>query len=123
MLHAVERVGVGEGLGIAAENDGDVAQVAVDADALLGGDHEVAGGRALFLRAVLGIGADVDDFLGIAELVDLTLSRSKSRSLRSPRMAPRFLPVVMAPHPPMEWKRTATAPSGSSEGVSSATTE
>ncbi len=33
-------------------------------------------------------------------------------------IAPRFLPVVMAPQPPMEWKRTATAPSGSSEGVS-----
>ena len=31
--------------------------------------------------------------------------------------------VVMAPHPPMEWKRTATAPSGRSEGVSSPTTE
>ena len=34
-------------------------------------------------------------------------------------MAPRFLPVVIAPQPPTEWKRTATAPSGSSEGVSS----
>ena len=67
--HAVERVGVSEGFGVAAENDGDVAQVAVDADAIFGGDHEVAGGRALFLRAVFGIGADVDDFLGIAELV------------------------------------------------------
>jgi hypothetical protein len=123
LLHAVERVGVGEGLGIAAENDGDVAQIAVDADAVFGGDHEVAGGRALLLGAVLGIGADVDDFLGIAEVVDFRPSRSKSRSLRSPMMAPRFLPVVMAPQPPMEWKRTATAPSGSSEGVSSPTTE
>ncbi len=62
--HAVERVGVGEGLGVATENNGDVAQIAVHADALFGGDHEVAGGRALLLRAVLGIGADVDDFLG-----------------------------------------------------------
>ena len=60
---------MGEGLGIAAENDGHVAQIAVDADAVFGGDHEVAGGRALFLRAVFGVGADVDDFLGIAELV------------------------------------------------------
>src|SRR5438874_794395 len=42
-LDAVERVGVGEGLGIAAENGGDVAQIAVDADALRSGDHEVAG--------------------------------------------------------------------------------
>ena len=61
---------MGEGLGIAAEHDSDVAQVAVDADALLGGDHEVAGRRALLFRTVLGIGADVDDFLGIAVLVD-----------------------------------------------------
>ena len=69
-LHAVERIGVGEGLGIAAENDGHVAQIAVDANAVLGGDHEVAGGRALLLRAVLGIGADVNHFLGIAHVVD-----------------------------------------------------
>jgi hypothetical protein len=113
--HAVERVGVGEGLGVAAENHGHVAQIAVDADAILGGDHEVRGRRALLLRAVLGIGADVDDFLGIAE-ASRSPSRSKIRSLRSPRIAPRFLPVVMAPQPPMEWKRTATAPSGSSDG-------
>ena len=117
--HAVERVGVGEGLGVAAKNHGHVAQIAVDADAVFGGDHEVAGRRALLLRAVLGIGADVDDFLGIAELVLDGRRAHRCRSLRSPRIAPRFLPVVMAPHPPMEWKRTATAPSGSSDGVSS----
>ena len=34
-------------------------------------------------------------------------------------IAPRFLPVVIAPQPPIEWKRTAIAPSGSSDGVSS----
>ena len=68
-LHAVERVGVGEGLGVATEDGGHMAEVAVDPDALLGGDHEVAGGRALFLRTVLGVGGDVDDFLGIAVLV------------------------------------------------------
>jgi hypothetical protein len=34
-------------------------------------------------------------------------------------IAPRFLPVVMAPQPPTEWKRTAIALSGSSDGVSS----
>ena len=34
-------------------------------------------------------------------------------------IAPRFLPVVIAPQPPTEWKRTAIAPSGSSDGVSS----
>jgi hypothetical protein len=60
---------MGEGLGVATENDGDVAQVAVDADAIFGGDHEIAGRRALLLGTVLGIGADVDDFLGIAEIV------------------------------------------------------
>ncbi len=27
-------------------------------------------------------------------------------------IAPRFLPVVIAPHPPTEWKRTAMLPSG-----------
>ena len=59
-----------EGLGIAAENDGDVAQIAVDANTVFGGDHEVAGGRALLFRTVLGVGADVDDFLGIALVVD-----------------------------------------------------
>jgi len=53
--HAVERVAVGEGLRIATENDGDVAQIAVDANAVFGGDHEVTGGRALLLRAVLGL--------------------------------------------------------------------
>ena len=68
-LHAVERIGVREGLGVAAENHRDVAQIAVDANAILGRDHEVAGRRALLLRAVLGIGADVDHFLGIAQFV------------------------------------------------------
>ena len=33
-------------------------------------------------------------------------------------MVPRFLPVVIMPQPPMEWNRTAMAPSGSSDGVS-----
>ncbi len=68
-LHAVERIGVREGLGVAAENHGHVAQIAVDANALLGRDHKVAGRRAFLLRTVLGIGADVDDFLGIAQFV------------------------------------------------------
>src|SRR6185503_18546658 len=31
-------------------------------------------------------------------------------------MAPRFLPVVMAPQPPTEWNRTAIALSGSAVG-------
>ena len=58
-----------ESLGVAAEDDGHVAQVAVDSDAILGGNHEVAGGRALLFRPVLGIGADVDDLLGIAVVI------------------------------------------------------
>ena len=45
--------------------------------------------------------------------------RAARKSLKSPMMAPRFLPVVMAPQPPIEWKRTAMEPSGSSDGVSS----
>ncbi len=69
LLHAVKGVAVGEGFGIAAENRGDVAQVAVDANALFGGDHEVAGGGAFLLGTILRVGADVDDFLGIAQFV------------------------------------------------------
>ena len=67
--HPIEGVGVGEGLRVAAEDDIDVAEIAVDADAIGGGDHEVGRRRALLLRAVLRIGADVDDFLGVAEVV------------------------------------------------------
>ena len=74
LLHSVERVGVREGLGIAAKHDGYVAQVAVDANAFLGRDHEVAGRRALLLRAVLGIGADVNHFLGIAQRVHFVVA-------------------------------------------------
>ena len=61
---------MGEGLGIAAEDDIDMAQIAVDANTVFSGDHEVAGGRALLFRTILGVGADVDDFLGVAEVID-----------------------------------------------------
>ena len=37
-------------------------------------------------------------------------------------ISPRFFPVVIIPQPPMEWSRTAMAPSGRSEGRSSAFT-
>ena len=47
--HAVERVRVGEGFGVATKNDSHVAQIAVHTDAVFGRDHEVAGGRALLL--------------------------------------------------------------------------
>ena len=70
LLHAVERIVVGERLRIAAQHDVDVAQVAVHPDALRRGDHEVGGRRAFLFRSVFRIRPDVDDFLGIAEFVD-----------------------------------------------------
>ena len=55
--------------GIAAEHNRDVAQIAIHSNALGSGDHEVGSRRALFLGTVFRVGADVDDFLGIAPLV------------------------------------------------------
>ncbi len=46
-----------------------MAQVAVDADAIFGGDHKVAGGRTFLFRTIVGVRADVNDFFGIAKLV------------------------------------------------------
>ena len=60
---------MGEGFGVATQDSCYVAQVAVHADAVWGGDHEVAGWRALFLGTILRVRADVDDFLGVAEVV------------------------------------------------------
>ena len=68
--HAVERVGVGERLRIAAEHDVDVTQIAVHPDPFRRRDHEVRGRRALLLGPVLRVRADVDDLLRVAELVD-----------------------------------------------------
>ena len=67
--HSIQRIGVGECLGIAAEHHVHVAQVAVHADSFRRGDHEVRGRRAFLFRAVFRIGADVNDFLGIAKFV------------------------------------------------------
>ena len=67
---SVERIGVRERLRIATQHHGHVAQVAIDANALRRSHHEVGGGGSLLLGTVLGIGADVNDFLGIAQLVD-----------------------------------------------------
>ena len=67
--HSVQRIGVREGLGVAAQHDVHVAQVAIHAHALGGGDHEVGSRRAFLFRSVFRIGADVNDFLGIAEFV------------------------------------------------------
>ena len=49
LLNAVQRIGVSECLGITAQNSGHVAQVAVDANTVLGRHHKVAGRRALLL--------------------------------------------------------------------------
>ena len=70
LRHAVERVGVRERLGVAAQDDGDVTQVAVHPDPIRCRDHEVGGRRALLLRSVFGIRADVNDFLRISKFVD-----------------------------------------------------
>ena len=86
-----ERVCVGESFGVATENDSDVAQVAVDADAVFGGDHEIRGGRTFFLPAVPGIGADVDDFLGVAQQI-LKPSRFRIKNSSGPD-GTRFLRV------------------------------
>lgn len=51
-----------------------------------------------------------------------TSSRCDTKSPSSPMISPRFFPVVIIPQPPMEWSRTAMAPSGRSEGRSSAFT-
>src|ERR1019366_10822981 len=58
-------VGVGE-----QPVDGHVAQVTVDANAFWRSHHEVGGGGSLLFGAVLGIGADMNDFPGIAHLID-----------------------------------------------------
>ena len=69
-LHPVERVGMRERFGVAAEDHVGVAQVAVDPDALWRGDHEVGGRSALLLGSILGVRADVNDLLRVAEFVD-----------------------------------------------------
>ena len=56
-------------LWIAAEHDGDVAKVAVHANTLRCGNHEVSGRSTFLFRSVFRVRADVDDFLGIAKLV------------------------------------------------------
>ena len=58
-----------ERLWIAAQDDGDVAQIAVHPDAIGRGDHEVGRRRAFLLGPVFRVGADVDDLLRIAKVV------------------------------------------------------
>ncbi|MCG3162481.1 MAG: hypothetical protein JMDDDDMK_03736 [Acidobacteria bacterium] len=67
--HAVERVGMSEGFGIAAEHDIDVAQIAIHAHPRRRRNQEILSRRAFFLGAVFRISADVDDLFGIAEFV------------------------------------------------------
>ena len=66
---SVQRIGMRESFGIAAENYGYVAQIAIHSNALRSGDHEIGSRRALFFRSVFRVGADVDDFLRIAKFV------------------------------------------------------
>ena len=49
-------------------------------------------------------------------------SRSATCSPSSPMISPRFFPVVIIPQPPIEWRRTAMAPWGRSDGRSAAFT-
>ena len=70
LRHPVERVAVGKGFRVAAEDDGDVTQVAVHPDPFRRGDHEVGGRRPLLFGPVFRVRADVDDLLGIPEFVD-----------------------------------------------------
>ena len=51
--HTVEGVGVRKSLGVAAEHDGHMPQIAVHPNALGRGDHEVGCRRAFLLRSVL----------------------------------------------------------------------
>lgn len=59
-----------ECLRIAAEHDVDVAKVAIHANALRRGDHEISRGSAFFLRPILRIGADVNNLFRIARFID-----------------------------------------------------
>ena len=61
---------MGECLRVATQHDGHVTKIAIDADSFRGRYQEVRGGSAFLLGAVLGIRADVNDFFGIAQLVD-----------------------------------------------------
>ena len=58
-----QRVGVSEGLGITAEDDIHVIQLAVDPHRTRGRDEIVVGRRAFFLRAVFRVGIDEETFL------------------------------------------------------------
>ena len=60
LLQPGQGVGVGEDIGVRRHHHVDVGVLAVEADGLRGRGQEVGGGLALFLRAVLGVGADVE---------------------------------------------------------------
>ena len=69
---------MGESLGVTAEHDVHVAQIAIDPDPLGRNHQEVSRRGALFLGAVLGIGADVDDLSTAAVFVlDILSIRDK----------------------------------------------
>ncbi len=66
----VDWVDVGEGFRIAAEDNIDVAQVAVDPHTFGGRGHEILGGGPFLFRSVFGICGHVNHLFRVAELVD-----------------------------------------------------
>src|SRR3974377_1381266 len=66
----VERIGVRKSLGIAAQYDTDVGQIAIHSDSFWRRHHKVGSWGALLLRTVFWVGANVDDFLGVAQFVN-----------------------------------------------------
>ena len=76
-LNAIERIGMRERLGVAAQHRRHVAQIAVHANTVFRRDHEVASRGALLLRSILRIGGDVNHFLRIAFVVDLPVALEK----------------------------------------------
>ena len=116
-VQALQRVGMRKGFGIAAKNDIDVIEFAIDLD-WFGSNHQVIiGRRALFLRAILRIGHDPQllNFLphGVVLGIPLGDQAAKLAYYRAQILARRD-----HAQPPIEWNRTAMALSGSSDGVS-----
>src|SRR5215472_1286562 len=68
--HAIERVGMCERLWITAKHDADMPKIAIDANPFGSCHHEIGSWGALFFGSIFGIGADVNDFLGVAEIID-----------------------------------------------------
>ena len=54
---------------IATQHHIDMSQVAIHTDSFWRRHHEIGGWGTLLLRTIFGIGADMNDFLGITQLV------------------------------------------------------